>query len=426
MPDLEQRLRSHLRRVVATPPAAGMDLSPIRQTSGSVPPRSRIQLGSILASAALLVLGIGLFFGLSAHRDNTVAKPKPAPSATALPSGTPIFLELRMIGGGVGWALTDHGVLRTTDDWSHSSSVAPAGVSLAGASATFLNGNTAWVAVPQHSAPRQVISIFGTADGGRTWRQSSVTDTQSLGPAELDFVDPLHGWLMVSYGAAAGSEGVGLYSSTDGGAHWNLIEQTLGGVQGRPGSLPFGCDKTGIAFVNALTGWATGECNGGPPFFYVTRDAGRSWSAQALPGTSNLILHNGSTVTLPTFFPDGSGYFTLTADMTQILYSTRDAGTTWRADPLTAVSLGPSPLVAFSSLSDGWAVSRDGSLVSRSNDVGQHWTSFRPVPTLSQPQDLVVEDATHAIAVVNPSGSQSVLVETSDGGRTWSTRQLPG
>jgi len=28
-------------------------------------------------------------------------------------------------------------------------------------------------------------------------------------------------------------------------------------------------------------------------------------------------------------------------------------------------------------------------------------------------------DATHAIAVLNPSGTQNALIETSDGGRTW-------
>jgi photosystem II stability/assembly factor-like uncharacterized protein len=64
-------------------------------------------------------------------------------------------------------------------------------------------------------------------------------------------------------------------------------------------------------------------------------------------------------------------------------------------------------------------ISSDGALVYRTNDGGQHWTSFRPAPLLTGPQGLDPIDATHAIAVLNPSGSQNFLTVTSDGGRTW-------
>lgn len=426
MPELEERLRAHLDRVVATPPAVGMEERILRPTAPPAAPRRRAWLGQVLASAALIAVAAGLFYGLRLSRDHGVTRPKPAPSATAIPSPTPSNVQPRpsqvvavhMVSASVGWGLTNQGVLRTTDDWSHWANVGPVGAALSGAGAEFLDGTTAWLATTQGSATG-TISIFRTSDAGQSWQPSSLTDAQNVGPGELDFIDAAHGWLFVPYSSAAGSQGVALYQTTDGGSQWIRVEQTPGPVQAAPGSLPFACHKTGVAFLNAGTGWATGDCAGGSPFFYVTHDGGRTWAKQALVGPSNLALSAGSALTPPDFLADGSGHFTLMANATEVVYTTSDGGATWTAHSLPTGGPGQSPVVAFSSLLDGWVVSADGATIYRSQDGGGQWSSFHPAPALTQLQSLDPVDAAHAVAIVNPSGNQDVLLVTTDGGRTW-------
>jgi photosystem II stability/assembly factor-like uncharacterized protein len=119
------------------------------------------------------------------------------------------------------------------------------------------------------------------------------------------------------------------------------------------------------------------------------------------------------------FFSDRSGYFILSGNQT-VVYTTTDGGTTWVPHRLPAGGWSqPLGDIAFSSLTDGWLISADGTLVYRTADGGQNWTSFRPTPRLTGPQGFDAIDAAHAIAVLNPSGSQDLLVVTSDGGRTW-------
>jgi photosystem II stability/assembly factor-like uncharacterized protein len=246
-----------------------------------------------------------------------------------------------------------------------------------------------------------------------------LTDPSALGPGEIDFIDATHGWLYLSYGVAAGSEGGAIYRTVDGGAHWTKVEQTVGGVQEAPGSLPFGCDKAGVSFINATTGWATGSCAGGSPFFFVTHDAGRTWSAQSFSIPGGASGGGGFTTSLPVFFTDRSGYFLLGGNET-VVYTTTDGGTTWLPHRLpvgnSRLSFGS---IAFTSLVDGWLVSGDGTLIYRTNDAGLHWTTFRPSSQLTGLQVFAAMDATHAIAVLNPSGSQNFITATSDGGRTW-------
>lgn len=352
------------------------------------------------------------------------AKPAPTPSASAGPAGGPTFGTVHMITPQVGWAMTEQGVVRTTDGWAHWLNVGPPDVSGLGAGAQFVSGTEAWVVAGKPQTPRES-TIFHTTDGGSSWSNAVLRDPAAVGPGEPDFIDMPHGWLFVSYGVAAGSEGGAIYRTVDGGAQWTKMEETVGGVQEAPGSLPFGCDKAGISFINATTGWASGSCAGGAPYFYVSHDAGRTWTSQPLPLPGSIAQESEQwSASIPVFFDARSGYFVLTGSMA-LLYTTSNAGVTWTSHilPLGGWS-NPLGAVAFSSPSDGWLISSDGALVYRTTDGAQHWTSFRPLPPLTGLQNVDVIDALHAIAVLNPSGNQSVLRITNDGGHAW-TQVLP-
>jgi photosystem II stability/assembly factor-like uncharacterized protein len=318
-----------------------------------------------------------------------------------------------------GWALTDQAVLRTTDGWAHWDNVAPPGTAGLVGSAQFVTDSSAWVVTGNGAGSPHVSNVFHTTDGGARWARFSVVDPTGVGPGQVDFVDATRGWLFVSYGAAAGSMGGAIYRTVDGGAHWTQVERTVGGIQEAPGSLGFGCDKAGVSFINATTGWAAGSCAGGGPFFAVTHDGGLTWTSQTFPLPAGFSGDGGVTTSLPVFFDDRSGYFILGGNET-VAYFTTDGGGTWVARNLPAGgSSKPLGAIAFSSLMDGWLVSSDGTVIYRTSDAGQHWTSFRPTPQLTGPQEVDVIDATHAIAVLNPSGRQDILLITTDGGRTW-------
>lgn len=329
-----------------------------------------------------------------------------------------------MITPQVGWAMSEQGVVRTTDGWAHWLNLGPPDVSGLGAGAQFVSDTDAWVVAGKPQTPR-ASTIFHTTDGGASWSRTALLDPAAVGPGEPDFIDATHGWLFVSYGVAAGSEGGAIYRTVDGGSHWTKVEETVGGVQEEPGSLPFGCDKAGISFINANTGWASGSCAGGAPYFYVSHDAGRTWTSQPLPLPGSLAQESEQwSASLPVFFDARSGYFVLTGSVA-LLYTTSDAGTTWtsRILPMGGWSK-PLAAVAFSTPSDGWLLSGDGALVYRTNDGGEHWASFRPLAPLTGLQTVDVLDMMHAIAVLNPSGNQSVLRMTNDGGHAW-TQVLP-
>lgn len=344
--------------------------------------------------------------------------------ASAVPAGEPTFITVHMITPRVGWAMTEQGVVRTTDGWAHWLNIGPPGVSGLGAGAQFVSGTDAWV-VAGNPQTRGVSAIFHTTDGGASWSRSTLLDPSALALGEPDFIDTTHGWLFLSYGVAAGSEGGAIYRTVDGGVHWAKVEQTVGGVQEAPGSLPFGCDKTGISFINASTGWASGSCAGGRPSFYVTHDGGRTWTSQPLPLPASLAQRSEQwSASVPVFFDARSGYFVLTGSEA-LLFTTSNAGTTWTSHtlPLGGWSK-PLGAVAFSSPSDGWLISSDGATIYRTNDGAENWTTLRPLPLLTGLQAVDVIDRLQAIAVLNPSGNQSVLWLTDDGGHAW-TQVLP-
>lgn len=420
MSKFEERLQAHLARVTGMPPTAGLEGRVLRRTTAhSLRPS---WWKETLTVGALIALGVAVLIGLRAAHEGAATKPKPIPKPPATTSPIPAtsYYVIQMFDGKVGWLLTDRGLFRTSDDWTNRVNTGPPGVALRGADGTdFLNQSTAWVATSQPDNPRTV-TVFHTVNAGRTWQQSSITDTNSAGLAQLDFIDPLNGWLLLGYGAAAGSEGVGLYQTSDAGMHWTRIEQTLGLGHDAPGSLSFGCGKAGVSFVSLTTGWVSGSCAAGGPFLEITHDGGRTWQSQVLPGTSGVLYQSPST-SLPVFFSARTGYLVFFEGLTgrSVLYTTMDGGQTWGPHALPQPPGDLTPTVYFQSLDNGWIISQDGSLVYQTADGGRHWATYRPTPVLKELGSLGFIDSRRGFAEAASSDNQSVLLQTIDGGRTW-------
>jgi photosystem II stability/assembly factor-like uncharacterized protein len=420
---LEDRLQTHLTRVAAISPDAGFESRILPKTVAhhTLLPKSAWAAQAVTVGA-LVAVGVAVLIGLRAFHEGAAVKPKttPKPPAATSPIPATSFYVIQMLNGKAGWALTDQGLFRTSDDWTHWIKAGPAGVTLGGRDSTdFLSETTAWVATIQVSNP-QVITVLRTGDAGLTWQQSSVIDPNSAGPAELDFIDALHGWLLLGYGAAASNEGVGLYRTSDGGQHWTRIEQTLGLGHDAPGSLPFGCGKAGVSFLSLTTGWVSGNCEAGGAFFFITHDGGLTWKPQVLPGTEGVIYQSPAT-SPPTFFSARAGYLVFFEGSTgrSVLYTTTDGGQSWTPHSLPQPPGGLTPTVYFQSLNNGWIISQDGSLVYQTTDGGLHWVTYSPSPALKEVGSVDFIDSQRGLAEASSSNNQSVLLQTIDGGRTW-------
>ncbi len=165
--------------------------------------------------------------------------------------------------------------------------------------------------------------LVATNDGGRTWHDVGHIP---VGCVPLQFVDPSHGWCATS-GVAAGSEGVGIYRTVDGGLHWQEVSVTAP-TKATPGSLPFVCEKA-ISFTSPSVGWAGLTC-GNLARLYETTDGGARWFAKTIAAMPSSLAHAQISDAPPVLTGElGAGVITVGAGV--ILYRSENGGTSWQA-----------------------------------------------------------------------------------------------
>jgi photosystem II stability/assembly factor-like uncharacterized protein len=268
-------------------------------------------------------------------------------------------------------------------------------------------------------------------DGGRTWRQSlPFRDPRGAPAAGQPFsIDGRHLYLAVNEGAAAGSSGQALFTSSDGGHRWQLRSETQGVNNSQlPRQLPFGCDKSGFGFATPSRGFAGGFCAGGLPFFYRSDDAGRSWRLQHLPVPRQCACET----TAPTFFSPKVGVLSVSGwagngnfkPFVSVLW-TDDGGDHWHA---SRPPLGRATQISIADARTVWLIGQvRGNLrapfnrLYRTTDAGAHWQLTR----LSFSADSYQLDPLNARVafLLNPGyikTSYSILT-TGDGGLSWRT-----
>jgi photosystem II stability/assembly factor-like uncharacterized protein len=189
--------------------------------------------------------------------------------------------------------------------------------------------------------------------------------------------------------------GLGLWLTTDAGAHWRTITPQVpgGDVVARIAS---------VQFVDATHGWASGLdlIGNGNRFAMIERtvDGGRTWRT-----TSHNCAACGGSLS----FVDARHGFSLTGST---LFASGDGGKRWHrvgAAPLRAT-------IDFGDAAHGWALTAAGQL-SRTTDGGRTWQSvpFAGVASLPQPSG----------AVAVRTGSR-VVIEVPAGNR-WTPRRVP-
>lgn len=342
-------------------------------------------------------------------------EPTQSPEAASLRIPAPEFVQIAMFSEQTGWAQDEESLYRTADGgqtWQPAPP--PRADNDTYLNVAFLDEQSAYLisAEPQNP-PGQ---FAHTRDGGQTWAQANVPFTL----ARLVVVDELTLYAFEDLGAAAGSQGIALYQSLDGGQNWvETFAHVPGETQGA--SLPFGGQKSLPAFLDATLGFIGGaRPMENDIYFYRSEDGGRTWQPQALPvpdeidnymamtGSPVVFTGNAEHIIVPVHFslPEGEPY--------QVFFSSANRGQTWQA----SASLPYANTYQFLDLQTGWAWAED--TLYATSDGGQTWLALPgSLPSGAHIAQLNFIDPQIGWALVLGENFKTILYTTSDGGQTW-------
>ncbi len=278
---------------------------------------------------------------------------------------------------------------------------------------SFTDSQTGWIAGTGQS-------LLHTTDGGETWTQRLVDRNLLVAPTAVQFVDPLYGWTVSNFI-------VGLvYSTTDGGNHWQLFTTTHA--------------VNAIDFIDRQNGFAVGFNptfgTGGP--ISMTTNGGRTWTNQATNVDAELwdvkflnrntgiaagrhgvvlVTHNGGTTwtqaSVPAEYADsyflgvevvpGSGVWVVGSDGA-ILFSQDGYSFTARTSG-TGVALRSA---SFVSPSNGWVIGDAGTVLA-TFDAGQTWVPFEVRGNGSGGQTLFLDLSARSASAAWAVGGNGII-----------------
>jgi len=358
------------------------------------------------------------------------------------------IVEAGLIAPGFGWAMNGIGLWLTEDGGTRWRPIAPPHVLAIGDPVArinqiqFVDRLHGWIAasdtiggvVPPDHASLRHMEIDRTADGGRSWQWS--IPPGCLGPcggAQISFLDTTHGFALTG-----GATQPRMYATTDGGVHWALV--------GRPpftGSIVFLDRREGFAISDpSWTGPAQSTPAGGG-ILYRTADGGRQWRRVNLAAPSK-YQGQPQVDDLPKFFGARHGVLSArfrdraTGAQHVVVYTTADGGATWIAHlapenaDVRAYQWGVSGATPFSAVSARSWVLFVGDTLYSTRDAGRSWRLLHPryAPALPRIRDVnftSLSDGWAIFALPARYGPNvgAALVHTSDGGRDWSPLAPP-
>ena len=346
----------------------------------------------------------------------TSETPAPTPTSTQVPPSKAAvpFTLMRMLNQQHGWALTTSSILKTADGGRVWQDVTPSNITSIYTPAVFYDPLTAWVNITKPMGENgQSVKLLHTTNGGQTWTtQTAQINTNALQIIDLKFINAHEGWTEVDEGSGAGQQGAGIVHTTDGGATWKLVSSSTSPSSGA-GYFPVSGRKTGLAFANSSTGWATVTTYASnQSFVYVTHDGGISWTQQTLPppntttgvigGTTPSVI-SGQDIVMPALENNGFAF-----------YLSHDGGTTWQSNPVVfpgsqTTSVGQNNIYVTDP-THAWALDSQGVLYITTNG-GQSWST-----------PLTLQDVRQFSFISNTTGwayGGLSLLKTTDGGRSW-------
>ncbi len=295
----------------------------------------------------------------------------------------------------VGWAIGNRGtILRSTNggaSWSaQSRSVDASSLN----SVQFVSENEGWTTGRSLSGTAGI--VLHTTDGGQNWsRQASNLPGEVT---SLYFMNRDSGWISTT---STDSHGV-IYKTTDNGTTWIQKAEMATPLRG----LQFRCNSTG---------WALGEGN-----VFKSTDAGESWMQQSTEFDTPFFQSCD--------FSDSLCGWVLALSATNgnrsvLVAKTTDGGTTWSRNTLSTSDDLRS--VKFLNVRLGWAVG-DDEMIYATTDGGLSWMLQHQSENSSGAALSTVSfvDSMHGWAAGGSENIGGVILQTTNGGRSWSRHVL--
>ncbi|GIP25982.1 hypothetical protein J23TS9_11120 [Paenibacillus sp. J23TS9] len=278
--------------------------------------------------------------------------------------------------------------------------------------------------------------VLHTNDGGETWDIASIPQKNKV--SALTFDSPQRGWLMTSEDSTTGKELKVLYRTDDGGSIWKVIMQN---TEYNPDKstvtspLPHLGYTLGVTFVDPLHGYTMVQ-ELGEPKMYRTLDGGSKWiSGPAFfdrDKFKNCVSYASDS---PQFFDSArkNGWIPIGCkvgdSMKYNAYFTKDSGLTWNFVNFglgTNVGLNQNLRPTFINEDEGWALI--GSTLYHTVDQGKTWPAVGDNQILREklqeyPEVVKLQFSSAQVGwmlIENNEQKSSRLLQTMDGGRTWS------
>lgn len=394
----------------------------------------------IILAGASAWLEIGHPEGPGTSRVRSGNNPHRKPIATSYASGAGVLggqslVSITPIGAKVLWTWTENetaltaggqDIELTTNGGRTWTNVTPNGLSVDGG-AHWINGffalssTRAWLVYGGVDKNPQYLET--TSDAGHHWSKVGALPNYYC---TLQFVTPSDGTCTV-YAGAAGSMGIAMYRTRDGGKHWSntfnsyMTEASLNKPT-PPGGLPFSCDKS-ISFTSAATGWALFLCAGGFAPIYESTNGGVTWVERNAVSPSPLPS-GGSGFSGTPMFAGSRGAVAYTGGTYSLVYVSDDAGRSFHPvyppgerRPWTVNILSP----------EEWRLAYKNTVL-ETNDAGKSWfTVVSNARRVSKPQryasapDIQFATTSNAWLLAN-----NVLLRTVNRGKSWKEVPVPG
>ena len=320
-----------------------------------------------------------------------------------------------------GWASTGRQILWTADAGAHWRDITPTmGSTGSLASIFFLDSARGWILLADRDRDTGAarFNLASTISAGASWSITPL-NVPDIDPSRglsdrgwIDFVDPLHGWLMVRMnGNTAVSIGV-LLTTGNGGKTWESPSP------GPPIAGP-------LHFVTTKIGWLAG---GPEEALYVTYDGGNSWQQVSVAVPPQMHSSAQPTYDPPMFSDSVHGFlavgFSGPDDQNQelALFASNDRGRTWRMGDAF-----PQETSAWATTATGssWIIARTSGrmLAINTRPSSKLGASIPPTDVSADIGDIVgnapVRQLSFASITQGWALAAGMLLSTDNGGVTW-------